>query len=78
MVHARFGFSWRRHQHRKAARLGRVSCHPLLSTELLGLLGLWVGGRFVCSCAMREKLETRVITDIAKSFFIQDIPSNRL
>jgi hypothetical protein len=46
---------------------------PLLSTMLVGggvLLGVLLGGRLVCSWALDERLNPRVIMTTAKNLFI--------
>jgi hypothetical protein len=58
--------------------------HPLASgtlvvgAVLLGVLLGVLGGRRVCSCALREKLKTSVIMAIVKNLFILGIPSGRI
>jgi hypothetical protein len=58
--------------------------HPLASgtfvagAVLFGVLLGVLGGRLVCSCALREKLKARVIMAVAKNLFILDIPSGQI
>jgi len=45
----------------------------VLRGVLLGVLG----GRLLCSCALRERLKARVIMAVAENLFMLDIPSGR-